>query len=102
MAPGPAQSVNTAERLSITTESLESQGLYQLLRRAGVQLHSATQVIGARNATAAEARVLGESKGTALLTMQRTAYDDRGVVVEYGSHIYAAARYGFRASLLSI
>jgi GntR family transcriptional regulator len=91
-----------AERLSITTESLEKQGLYQLLRRAGVQLHSATQVIGARNATAAEARVLGESKGAALLTMQRTAYDDHGVVVEYGSHIYAAARYSFQMSLLSI
>jgi GntR family transcriptional regulator len=91
-----------ADRLSISTDALETQGLYQLLRRAGVQLHSATQVIGARNATAAEARVLGESKGSALLTMQRTAYDDHGVVVEYGSHIYAAARYSFQMSLLSI
>jgi DNA-binding GntR family transcriptional regulator len=91
-----------ANRLTIDTESLETQGLYQLLRRAGVQLHSATQVIGARNATAAEAKVLGESKGAALLTMQRTAYDDHGVVVEYGSHIYAAARYSFQMSLLSL
>ena len=91
-----------ADRLSITTDALEKQGLYQLLRRAGVQLHSATQVIGARNASAAEARVLGESKGAALLTMQRTAYDDHGVGVEYGSHIYAAARYSFQMSLLSL
>jgi GntR family transcriptional regulator len=91
-----------ADRVSVTTEALESQGLYQLLRRAGVQLHSATQVIGARNATAAEARLLGESRGVALLTMQRTAFDDHGVAVEYGNHIYAAARYSFQMSLLSI
>lgn len=90
-----------AERLSITTDTLEKQGLYQTLRRAGIQLHSATQVIGARNASAAEARALGERKGAALLTMQRTAYDDHGVGVEYGSHIYAAARYSFQMSLLS-
>ena len=33
--------------------------------------------------------------------MQRVAYDDRGRVVEYGSHIYAASRYSFSLSLLS-
>ncbi|MEP7179384.1 MAG: UTRA domain-containing protein, partial [Pseudonocardiales bacterium] len=92
----------SASRLSVSTDALESHGLYQLLRRSGVQLHSATQVIGARAATAAEARMLGESKGAALLTMQRTAYDDHGTVVEYGNHIYSAARYSFHMSLLSI
>lgn len=90
-----------ADRVQITAEDLEQQGLYQLLRVAGVQLHSATQVIGARSATAAEARLLGESRGAALLTMQRTTYDDHGVAVEYGSHIYAASRYSFEMSLLS-
>jgi GntR family transcriptional regulator len=91
-----------AQRLSITTDALEEQGLYQLLRQAGIQLHSATQEIGARNASVAEARALGERKGAALLTMRRTAYDDHGVGVEYGSHIYAAARYSFQMSLLSV
>lgn len=90
-----------ASRLTITTESLEARGLYALLRSAGVQLHSATQAIGARTATAAEARLLGESRGAALLSMQRTAYDDHGVAVEYGSHLYAATRYSFQMSLLS-
>ncbi|MGZ4651039.1 MAG: hypothetical protein ACXV3A_10960 [Kineosporiaceae bacterium] len=33
--------------------------------------------------------------------MQRVAYDDRGRVVEYGSHIYAASRYSFPLCLLS-
>lgn len=91
-----------ASRLSIPTEVLETAGLYQLLRRSGIQLHSATQVIGARTATAAESRLLGVSKGAALLTMERTAYDDHGTIVEYGNHIYAAASYSFQMSLLSV
>lgn len=90
-----------AERLTISTADMETRGLYQLLRRSGIQLHSATQVIGARTATVAEARALGESKGAALLTMQRTAFDDHGKIVEYGNHIYSAARYSFQMSLLS-
>jgi len=92
----------SASRITLSTDALETDGLYQLLRRSGVQLHSATQVIGARTATAAEARMLGLSKGSALLTMQRTAYDDHGSVVEYGNHVYSAARYSFHMSLLSI
>ena len=90
-----------ADRLRLPTEDLERTGLYDLLRRAGVQLHSATQVIGARTATTAEGRLLGERKGVALLTMQRTAYDDHGLIVEYGTHFYLASRYTFQMSLLS-
>ncbi|HEV2886285.1 MAG TPA: GntR family transcriptional regulator [Jatrophihabitans sp.] len=87
--------------LEVGAEALESRGLYELLRAAGIHLHSATQVIGARRAYPAEARLLGESRSAALLTMQRTTYDDRGAVVEYGSHIYAATRYSFQMSLLA-
>lgn len=88
-------------RVTVTTAELEQTGLYELLRRSGVQLHSATQVIGARTASAAEGRLLGERRGAALLTMQRTAFDDHGSTVEYGCHLYAAARYTFQMSLLS-
>jgi GntR family transcriptional regulator len=88
-------------RVTVTTADLRDHGLYQLLRQAGITLHSAAQVIGARTATAAEARLLGERKGAALLTMQRTAYDDRRVAVEYGSHVYCASRYSFEMSLLA-
>ncbi|MFZ0159643.1 MAG: GntR family transcriptional regulator [Kineosporiaceae bacterium] len=82
-------------------EALEGQGLYQLIRALGVQLHAADQVIGARTSTAEEARLLGEPRGAALLTMQRTAYDDHGRAVEYGAHIYAASRYSFSLSMLA-
>ncbi len=90
-----------ASRLEISTEALEQQGLYQLIRAAGIRLYAATQVIGARNATAAEARLLEEGRGAAVLTMERIAYDDNGTAVEYGTHIYAATRYSFQMSLLA-
>jgi GntR family transcriptional regulator len=85
---------------AFTATELETHGLYELMRGRGIQLHSATQIVGARTATAAEARLLDESRGAALLTMQRVTYDDHGAVVEYGDHVYAASRYSFETHLL--
>jgi GntR family transcriptional regulator len=82
-------------------EDLQDHGLYELMRGRGIHLHTASQTVGARNATAAEARMLEERRNAALLTMQRTTYDDQGSVVEYGNHIYAASRYSFEISLLA-
>jgi GntR family transcriptional regulator len=81
--------------------ALEQRGLYELLKIRSIVLHSATQVVGARNATAAEARLLQEPRGAALLTMQRQTFDDHGSVVEFGTHLYAASRYSFEISLLT-
>jgi GntR family transcriptional regulator len=81
--------------------ALETHGLYELLRSRGVRLHSASQTIGARTATAAEARLLQEPARAALLTMERVTYDDHGSVVEWGTHLYAASRYAFDINLLS-
>jgi GntR family transcriptional regulator len=80
---------------------LAAHGLYELLRANGVHLHSATQTVGARTATPAEAVLLAERRGAALLTVQRVAYDDHGAVVEYGAHLYAASRYSFEINLLT-
>jgi DNA-binding GntR family transcriptional regulator len=85
----------------LTADELEQHGLYELLRARGVRLHSANQIIGARTATAAEAKLLDERRNAAVLTMQRTTLDDHGAVVEFGTHIYAASRYRFEFSLLS-
>jgi DNA-binding GntR family transcriptional regulator len=85
----------------LSDELLEKTGLYELLRRRGIRLHSASQNVGARIATAAEARSLNERRGAALLWMQRTTFDDAGSTVEYGSHLYAASRYHFEFSFLA-
>ncbi|KUN38054.1 GntR family transcriptional regulator [Streptomyces longwoodensis] len=86
--------------LELETGRLESTGLYRMLRAAGITLHSARQTIGARSATGEEAARLDEAEGAALLTMRRTAYDDTGRVVEYGTHVYRASRYAFEFQLL--
>ncbi|WNB98860.1 GntR family transcriptional regulator [Streptomyces sp. CGMCC 4.7035] len=86
--------------LDLDTRTLESTGLYRMMRSAGITLHSARQTVGARSATAKEAQRLAEPEGAALLTMQRTAYDDTGRAVEYGTHIYRASRYAFDFQLL--
>ncbi|MBT3150438.1 GntR family transcriptional regulator [Streptomyces sp. CHD11] len=86
--------------LDLDSARLEATGLYRMLRTAGITLHSARQTVGARSATAQEAARLDEKEGAALLTMQRTAYDDTGRPVEYGTHIYRASRYSFDFQLL--
>jgi len=88
-----------AHLASLTPEELQTQGLYNVLRGAGITLRIARQAIGARAATAAEARALGEAKGAPLLTMERSAYDDQGRAVEHGHHLYRASRYCFDLTL---
>ncbi|CAM5328624.1 putative HTH-type transcriptional repressor YvoA [Streptomyces afghaniensis 772] len=89
-----------ASLLDLDDARLESTGLYRMMRSAGITLHSARQRVSARAATAEEGARLDEEEGAALLTMQRTAYDDTGRPVEYGTHIYRASRYTFDFQLL--
>ncbi|WP_067783002.1 GntR family transcriptional regulator [Actinomyces vulturis] len=82
-------------------EELESKGLYDLLREHHVSPNNARQTISARNATAKEAEILDDKRGVALLSAQRTSYDNTGRVIEYGDHIYRASRYTFETMLFS-
>jgi DNA-binding GntR family transcriptional regulator len=85
--------------MRLSAADLEAQGLYNLFRANGIIMRIAKQSIGARTATAAEARALGERKGAPLLTMERSAYDEQGRAVEHGRHVYRASRYSFDLTL---
>jgi DNA-binding GntR family transcriptional regulator len=85
--------------MRLSAADLEAQGLYNLFRANGIIMRIAKQSIGARAATAAEARALGERKGAPLLTMERSAYDEQGRAVEHGRHVYRASRYRFDLTL---
>ena len=85
--------------MRLSAADLEAQGLYNLFRANGIVMRIAKQSIGARAATAAEARALGERKGAPLLTMERSAYDEQGRAVEHGRHVYRASRYSFDLTL---
>ncbi|MFC7618937.1 GntR family transcriptional regulator [Microlunatus sp. GCM10028923] len=86
-------------RIELDPADLERYGLYPCLRRAGVNLKLAHQRVGARLASEDEADLLGAMPPLACLTADRLAYDDSGRLVEYGRHIYHAARYSIRSSL---
>ena len=80
-------------------DELVRRGLYELLRAAGRMPRIASQVVGAKAASAVEARLLGDARGAPMLTMTRTAWDEGGRVIEYGSHVYRASRYSFELTL---
>jgi len=86
--------------VQLTAEGLERHGLYETLRAAGVNFRIANQTIGARGATTAEATLLDERRGVPLLTMTRTAFDDKGRAIEYATHVYRASRYSFTLTVV--
>lgn len=88
-----------AATATLSEVELSRGGLYELFRAAGIRLRAADQTIGARRATATEARLLQEPRGAPLLTMTRTTYDDAGTAVEYGTHVYRPSRYTFALTL---
>jgi DNA-binding GntR family transcriptional regulator len=84
----------------LTAEELETSGLYELFRRAGVHPQIATQRIGAVAASPEEARHLDVPEGAALVTMERTTFDETGRAVELGQHAYRADRYTFEVMVV--
>ena len=84
----------------LTAEQLEATGLYACLRSRGVQFRVAQQSMGARAATAHEARLLHSRQGAPLVTMERTTYNDYGRAVEFASHVYEATRYSLELTLV--
>lgn len=82
-------------------EELTEKGLYELLRARGIHVAIGSQQIGARLATENEARLLNEPAGSALLTMQRTAYDSSHVPVEFGMHVYRASLYTYSQTVFA-
>lgn len=89
-----------AEFTDVTEDELNDHGLYQILRARGVTIRVAKQRIGARKASQLESEILSIEKNSALLTMDRTAYDNSGRAVEYGHHCYRPDLYSFEVTLV--
>jgi DNA-binding GntR family transcriptional regulator len=84
----------------LTADELEKHGLYQLLRARGVTMRVAHQTIGARESTAEEANLFGLKPGAAVLTMQRTFFDQSGRPFELGTHSYRPDLYSFEMTVV--
>jgi DNA-binding GntR family transcriptional regulator len=89
-----------ADFTDITEEELNEHGLYQILRGRGVTIRVAKQKIGARKSTIPESEILKLDKNSALLTMDRTAYDNSGRAIEFGHHCYRPDLYSFEVTLV--
>ena len=81
-------------------QGLESHGLYELLRGAGLHMCIAHQRIGGRLASTAEAKLLGVPNRSALLTMERVTFDESGRPFEFATHVYDANTYSFETTLV--
>jgi len=88
------------EFLTMEPEDLVTYGLYQVLRSRGVTMRVARQRIGARKSTNEESELLDVEKNAALLTMDRTAFDNSGRAVEFGHHCYRPDLYSFEVTLV--
>lgn len=82
-----------------TLTQLTTTGLYACLEDKGIHPVSAQQTVGAKVADEQAASLMGIAPGGAMLTMQRTAYDAQGLVIEYGTHVYNAELYSFHFTL---
>ena len=86
---------------TLTRESLEQDGLYNVIRRQGTDFQMAHQTVGATVATADQAELLGVSPGSPLVTVQRTALDSSGTAIEFGDHVYRADLYSYETTLMN-
>jgi DNA-binding GntR family transcriptional regulator len=90
-----------ADLVDLESVDLTAVGLYAFLRSCAVNIRVAHQSIGARRASAPEARSLALRGGGPVLTMRRTAFDDGGRAVEVGSHAYRPDLYSFKTTLVA-
>jgi DNA-binding GntR family transcriptional regulator len=86
--------------ITLGNMDLAARGLYQLMRAKGVNIRVAKQRIGARTGSPEECSLLGEKRGSPVLTMDRAAHDDSGRAVEWGRHCYRASQYSFEVTLV--
>jgi DNA-binding GntR family transcriptional regulator len=79
---------------------IQSGGLYACLKEQGIEIRVAKQNIGARKASAEEARLLEIESNGPVLTMDRTGYDKSGHAIEFGHHCYRTDIYSFEFTLV--
>lgn len=85
-----------------TAKDLARKPLLALLEQAGCLIGSADQTVSATLAEPAVARALDVRVGSALLSVVRTVFDQRGRPVEYIELLYRPDRYQYRTKLARV
>jgi GntR family transcriptional regulator len=84
----------------LTAEAVAEQGLYGAMRSLGLVPKIAHQTVGARRLSDGEAALFQEEPGGPALTVERTASDNSGRLLEYGRHVYRASEYSIDLSIV--
>lgn len=85
----------------LSLADLESQGLYSLLREAGVTIQLAKQRITAVAATPEIATLLETPSGVPLLKIERDSFDQTGRMVELAVHYYRPDLFSYETNLIA-
>lgn len=89
------------EIVKLGPEALKNNGLYNLMRSAGIDFRLAHQRMGATIASPEQAALLDVDKGSPLVLMERVARDSNGRAVDGGHHLYRADMYSFEMTLVN-
>jgi GntR family transcriptional regulator len=84
----------------LAAEAVAQHGLYGAMRALGLVPKVAHQTVGARRLSAEEAELFHEEPGGPALTVQRTASDSSGRLLEYGRHVYRASEYSIDLNIV--
>ncbi|MDP9801051.1 DNA-binding GntR family transcriptional regulator [Arcanobacterium wilhelmae] len=82
-------------------EELEERGLYELLAERGITVASTHQTVSAMRPDRREARLLAISTRQPVLTIERTAYDSAGQIVEWGLHTHRGDLYQYTSTVFA-
>ncbi|WP_216387129.1 GntR family transcriptional regulator [Arcanobacterium phocae] len=80
---------------------LEQRGLYELLRESGTIIASTTQAVTAEKPSRRHAKLLTIPTRQPVLTINRTAFDDRGDIIEWGIHTYRGDLYTYESTVFA-
>lgn len=87
--------------LAPSRDELEEYGLYQLFERRGITLGSTEQSVGAERPSRRDAVLLGISVKQPVLTIERTAFDVDGQIVEWGLHTFRGDLYRYSSTVFA-
>ncbi|MGV9196551.1 GntR family transcriptional regulator [Arcanobacterium canis] len=82
-------------------EDLEERGLYELLAEKGIIVASTQQTVSALRPDRREARLLAISTRQPVLTIERTAYDTTGKIIEWGLHTHRGDLYQYTSRVFT-
>ncbi len=89
------------KQIAPSYNDLLNEGLYQLLLNNGVDISSTEQSVGAERPKRRAAKLLGITTREPVLTINRTAFDEEGRIIEWGRHIYRGDIYRYESTVFS-